>query len=95
MAENAKVLRSTLVMAMLYSKLPPVILAKIIHHICGRRAILERDVQPPEREELDQYRLKLPVLHRHIVDISELVKPTGSVGDSPHATDCTIANELW
>jgi hypothetical protein len=65
------------------------------HHFCGRRAVLERDVQPLERENLDPYRLKLPLLHRHIVDVSELVMPTGSGGERPHITDGAIAYKLW
>ena len=50
------------------------------HYFCGRRAVLEWDVQPLERKELDPYRLKMPLLHRHIVDVSELMMPTGSCG---------------
>ena len=61
------------------------------HHICGRHAILEGDVQPLEREELDAQRMKLPLLHRHIVDISELVLSKGSGGERPHTTDGAIA----
>ena len=76
-------------------KLPLVILAEMKHHFCGRRSILKRDVQPLEREELDPYRLKLPLLHRHIVDVSKLVIPTGSGGEHPHTKDGAIANELW
>jgi len=55
-------------------------LAEMKHHIYGRRAIFESDVQALEREELDPYRLKLPLLHRHIVNLSELVKLTGNGG---------------
>ena len=52
------------------------ILAEMKHHFCGVRAILDWDVQPLEREEIEPYRLKLPMLHRHIVDLSELVMRT-------------------
>jgi len=54
------------------------------HHFCGHRGNLEGDVQPLEREELDPYRLRLPLLHRKIVDVSELVLSTGSGGERPH-----------
>jgi len=71
------------------------ILAEIKHHFCGCRAILEGDLQRLEREELDPYRLKLPLLHRHIVDVSELVISIGSGAERPHTTDGANANELW
>ena len=53
--------------AMIYRsrKLPLVILAEMKHHFCGGPGILKGDVQPIEREELNPYRLKLPLLHRH------------------------------
>jgi len=72
-----------------------VILVEMKHHFCGRCAILEGDVPPLEREELDTYRLILPLLHRHIVDVSDLVTPTGSGGERPHTTDGAIAYKLW
>ena len=64
------------------------------HHFGGRRAVLEWDVQPLEREELDPYRLKLPLLHRHIVDVSELVMSTRNGGERPHTTDGAFAYKL-
>jgi len=69
------VLRGTLKQSFI-AKWPLVILTEMKHYFCGCRAVLEGDVQPLEREELDQYRLKLPLLHQHIVDVSELVMPT-------------------
>ena len=65
------------------------------HHVFGRRAVLEGDVQPLEFEELDPYRLKFTLLHRHILDVSELVMPTGSVGERPYKPDGAIAYKLW
>ena len=44
-----------------------------------------------EREKLDPYRLKLQLLQRQIVDVSELVMPTGSGGKRPHKTGGPIA----
>ena len=64
------------------------------NHFCGCHAVLEGDVQPLQREKLDPYRLKRPILYRHIVDVSELVKPTGSGGKRPHKTDSAIAYKL-
>jgi hypothetical protein len=64
------------------------------HQFCGRSAILKGDVRPLEREELDPYRLKLPLLHRHILDVSKFVMPKGNDGERPHTTDVAIANEL-
>ena len=72
-------------------KLPLVILAEMKHHFRVRLAILKGEVQPLEREELDRYRLKLPLLHRHKEDVSKVVMPTGSVGERPHTTDGAIA----
>ena len=82
--------------AMFYcsGKLQLVILAEMKYHICGRSAFLKGDVKPNEREELDPYKLKVPLLHRHIVDVSKLVIPTGSCWELPHTTDGVIANEL-
>jgi hypothetical protein len=65
------------------------------HHFRGRHTLLERDVQPLERENLDPYRLKLPLLHRHLVNVSDLVMPTGSGGKRPHTTGGAIAYKLW
>ena len=64
------------------------------HHFCGLRAILEGDLQLLEREELDPYRLKLLLLHRHILDVSELVMPIGSGGELPHTTDGSIVQQI-
>ena len=69
-------------------KLPLVILAEMKHQFSGRRAILKGDVQPREVDDLDPYRLKLPL------DVSKLVMPTGSGGERPHTKDCAIAYEL-
>jgi len=76
-------------------KLPLVILTEMKHHFCRRRSILKGYVQPVELEELDPCRLKLPLLHRHIVDVSKFVIPSGSGGERPHTTDGAITNELW
>ena len=43
---------------------------------CGRYAVFEGDVQSIEREKLNPNRLKLLLLQRHILDVSELVAPT-------------------
>ena len=55
-------------------------------YFCGRRAILEGDVQPFEREEIDQYRLKLPLQHRHKINVSELVLSTIRGEERQHTT---------
>jgi len=70
-----------------------VILAKMKQQFCGRRAILERDVQPLEREELDPYGLKLPQFHWHKVDVSKLVMSARGAGERPHTTDGHLAYE--
>jgi hypothetical protein len=64
------------------------------HDFCGRRGILEGDVQPLERKELDPYRLRLPLLHRNIVIVSELVLSKGSGGERAHTTVGAIAYKL-
>ena len=61
------------------------------HHFCGCRAILKGDVQPPEQEDLDPYRHKLPLLQRHIVHVSKLELPKGSGVERPHTTGGAIA----
>jgi hypothetical protein len=63
-------------------------------HFCGRRAVLEGNLQLLEREELDQYILQLPQFYRNIEDILELVMPTGKGGKCPHSTDGVIAYKL-
>ena len=65
------------------------------HQFCERAAILERDVQPHEREELDQYGLKWLLPHWHIVDVSKLVMSARRGGELPHTTDGAVAYELW
>jgi hypothetical protein len=65
------------------------------HNLCGRRAILEGDVKPLEREKLDPNGLKFPLLHRYIIDVSKLVMPARCGGESPHISDGAIAYELW
>jgi len=77
-------------------------IAKITSGIsCGNEAPLlwasccpRRGREAFEREKLDAYRLKLPLLHRHIVEVSELVMRTGSGGKRPHTTDGAIAYKL-
>ena len=64
------------------------------HQICGRHDVLEGDVQSLEREKIELYRLKLPLLHRHILDVWELLMPTGSCGKRPHKTDGAIVYKL-
>ena len=81
---------------MFYStKLPLVILAEMEHHFCGRHTVFEWNVQSLEREKLDPNRLKLPLLHRHILDVLELVMSTGSIGKHTHAAYGAIAYKLW
>ena len=75
-------------------KLPRLILAEM-KHTCGRRAILKGNVQPIEREELEPYRLKLPLLHRHRMDVSKHVIPTEIGVERPHSTDGSFTNEMW
>ena len=43
------------------------------HHFCGRRAILEGDLQPLRRQELDSNFLISPLLDGHILHFSKLV----------------------
>ena len=76
-------------------KLPLVILADMKHQICGHHTVLEGDVQSLERENVDPYRMKFPLHHRHILDLSELVMPTGSSAKHPHTADGAIAYKLW
>ena len=64
------------------------------HHICGRHDFLEGDVQSLEREKLDPCRLKLSLLHRQMLDVSELVMPTASVGKRPHSANGAIGYKL-
>jgi len=56
-----------------FYRLPLVILAKMKHHICGRRAVLERDVQTLRRQEIDSNVLKSPLLDGHIMHVSKMV----------------------
>jgi hypothetical protein len=80
---------------MFYSKeLPLAILSEMKHHFCGRHAVLEEDVQPLEPQKFDPYRLKLPLLHRHILDVSVFLRPTGCNGKRAHTTDGAIAYKL-
>ena len=67
---------------------------EIKHHFCGRYAVFEGDVQSLEREKLDPNRLTLPLLHRYILDVSELVILTGSGGKRPHTAYGAIAYKL-
>jgi len=41
--------------------------------LCGRRDVLDGDVQPLGRQALDPNVLKSPLLDRHIVHVSNLV----------------------
>ena len=52
------------------------------HHLCGSLAILEGKVLPLEPEVLDPYGLKLPLFHRHIMDVSNFVMPARGGGVS-------------
>ena len=54
------------------------------HHICRLYTIFECNVQSLEREKLDPNRVKLPLHHRHILEVSELVMLTGSGPKRPH-----------
>ena len=76
-------------------KLPLVILAEMKDHIFGRYAVFEGDVQSLEREELDPNRLKLSLLHWHILAFSELVISRGNIGKRPHTAYGAIAYKLW
>ena len=64
------------------------------HHFCGRHAVLEGDVQQLERVKLDPFKLKISLLHRHVLDVTDLVMPTGSIGKRPHTADGAIAYKL-
>ena len=64
------------------------------HHFCRRHTIFEWNVQSLEREKLDPNRLKLPLLYRHILDVSEFVKPTGSSGKRPHTAYGAITYKM-
>jgi len=65
------------------------------HQFCRRHTILEWEVQFLEREKHNPNRLKLPLLHRHILDVSELVLSTGSGRKRPHTAYGAIAYKLW
>ena len=68
---------------MIYTTISPgEILANMKHHIYGSRAILEGDVQPFEREELDPNGMNLPLLNGHILDVPKLLMPARSGGDA-------------
>ena len=64
------------------------------HHFCGLYAVFEGDVQSLNREKLDPNRLKLPLLHWQILDVSDLVMPTGSIVKRPHTAYGAIASKL-
>jgi len=51
-------------------------------------------VQSLERDKRDPYRLKFPLVHRHILDVSELVMPTGSGRKRSHTAYGAIAYKL-
>ena len=77
---------------MFYSKkLPLAIIAEMKHDFCVRYAVFKGDVQC---EKLDPNRLKLSLIHRHILDVSELVMSTGSSGKRPHTAYGAIASKL-
>jgi len=81
--------------AKFYSKnITLVTLAETKNHICGLHAVLDENVQFLEREEIDPYRLKLPLHYRHIVDVSELVMPKGSGWNLMYTTYGAIAYKL-
>jgi hypothetical protein len=62
---------------MFYSKkLPLAIIAEMKHDFCVRYAAFKGDVQC---EKLDPNRLKLSLIHRHKLDVSELVMSTRNV----------------
>ena len=63
-------------------------------HFCRRHTIFEWNVQYLEREKLDPNRLKLPLLQRHILDVSELVMSTGSGPKRPHTAYVAICYKL-
>ena len=81
--------------AMLYSSSSDrstlLILAKMKHHFCGSRAILEGDVRTLEREELDPCGLKWPLLHRNVVHVSKLVMPVRGGWERSQTTDGFVA----
>ena len=54
------------------------------HHFCRRHTIHEWNVQTLDREILEPKRLKLLLLHRNILNVSELVMSTGSGWKRPH-----------
>ena len=64
------------------------------HHFCRRHTIFEWNLQSLEREKLDPNGLKLPLLHRHILDVSELVMSTGSGRKRPHTAYGDIGYKL-
>ena len=65
------------------------------HHFCGRHAIFEGDEQSLERENHDPNRLKLPLLHRQILDVKEPVMLSGCGRKRTHTANCVIADKLW
>ena len=64
------------------------------HHFCGRHTFLEWDIQYIEREKLEPKSLKLPLLHRHILDVSELLISAGIGRKCPHTAYGVIAYKL-
>ena len=60
-------------------------------HFCRRYTVLEGDFQSLEREKLDPNRLKLPLLHRSTLDVSEFVMSTGSARKRAHTAYGAIA----
>ena len=64
------------------------------HHLRTRHIIFEWNVQSLEREKLNPNRLKLSLLHRDILDVSELVMSTGSGWKRPHTAYFAIGYKL-
>jgi len=64
------------------------------HQFCRRHTIFEWNVQSLKREKLDPHMLKLPLLHRHLLDVSELVMSNGSGRKHPHTAYGAIGYKL-
>jgi len=80
----------------LYRFLPIVIFAIMKYNLCGRRAVLERDVQAQRRQELDSDVLKFPLLDWHLMKVPKLLLAGCGREETkrPQAMDFAVAHKL-
>ena len=76
--------------------LPPVINAKLKHHLRGHSAVCKRDVQIFGRQELDSNVLNSALLHRHVLQVPILLLTHCVVVEPkrPYAPDGAVTHEL-